>query len=152
MYCRECGEVITNENAVICIKCGARKGEGANYCPECGSKIKNKDAEVCLNCGIQLTKSSGDFTNQVKNMINSTPTSSGKNKTVAILLALFLGGAGIHRFYLGYKKIGLIQLGIFIAAYFIFAPAIFACYIWAIVDLVQIVTGKLDNVNGVALV
>ena len=33
-----------------------------------------------------------------------------KNKMVAGLLAIFLGGWGIHKFYLGYTKEGVIQL------------------------------------------
>ena len=33
-----------------------------------------------------------------------------KNKYTAILLALFVGGIGIHRFYLGQTKIGLLYL------------------------------------------
>lgn len=33
-----------------------------------------------------------------------------KNRLVAGLLGIFLGGIGIHRFYLGYTKIGVIQI------------------------------------------
>jgi hypothetical protein len=36
----------------------------------------------------------------------------GKSKTVAVLLALFLGGLGIHRFYLGSWGLGLVLLGL----------------------------------------
>ena len=34
----------------------------------------------------------------------------GKSKTAAGILALFLGGVGIHKFYLGYTRAGLIML------------------------------------------
>ena len=37
-------------------------------------------------------------------------SSSSKNKTAAGLLAIFLGGLGIHKFYLGYTGPGLIYL------------------------------------------
>jgi TM2 domain-containing membrane protein YozV len=37
-------------------------------------------------------------------------SSSAKNKTAAGLLAIFLGGLGIHKFYLGYTGPGLIYL------------------------------------------
>jgi hypothetical protein len=33
-----------------------------------------------------------------------------KSKIVAGLLGIFLGGFGVHRFYLGYTKIGVIQI------------------------------------------
>lgn len=39
----------------------------------------------------------------------------GKSKTTAALLALFLGGLGAHRFYLGTWGLGLIYLGVCLA-------------------------------------
>ncbi len=33
-----------------------------------------------------------------------------KSRIVAGLLGIFLGGAGVHRFYLGYPRIGIAQL------------------------------------------
>lgn len=152
MYCRECGEIISNEKAVICVKCGINKGQGNNYCPDCGVEVKNKDSEVCLNCGVRLKGSMNNFANQIKNVTNSSNRSAGNNKMVAGLLAIFLGGMGIHRFYLGYKEIGLIQLGLFAIAMLLFAPVLWACWIWAIIDAVQIFTGKLYNVIGNELV
>jgi len=38
-----------------------------------------------------------------------------KNKLVASLLALLLGGLGIHKFYLGYKRSGFVMLALFFA-------------------------------------
>lgn len=40
----------------------------------------------------------------------SAPSSSDKNRIVAALLAFFLGGLGIHKFYLGKSTAGLIML------------------------------------------
>ena len=39
-----------------------------------------------------------------------SPTTSDKNKTTAGLLAIFLGGWGVHKFYLGYTVPGIIFL------------------------------------------
>jgi len=62
---------------------------------------------------------------------------SDKQKIVAALLCWFLGGLGIHRFYLGYSAIGVIQLLTF-----------GGCGIWALVDLILILTGGLKDVDG----
>lgn len=61
----------------------------------------------------------------------------GKSQLVALLLCIFLGGLGIHRFYLGYTGIGVIQLltgG--------------GCGIWALIDLIRIITGDLQPKGG----
>ena len=52
-----------------------------------------------------------DFDVDGKKAIEIVFLSSGeKKKTTAILLALFLGGLGIHKFYLGQAKMGIIYL------------------------------------------
>ena len=47
-------------------------------------------------------------------------TTSGKNKVVAGLLALFLGGIGVHKFYLGKGIQGILYLVFF----WTFIPAV----------------------------
>ena len=69
---------------------------------------------------------------------------STKRKAVAIVLALFVGGLGIHNWYLGYKKKALVQallstLGIAI----IIGPVITG--VWVIVDIVKLATGKIST-------
>ena len=53
---------------------------------------------------------------------------------IAAILCFFLGGLGIHRFYLGYTTIGIIQL--FTAG---------GCGIWVLIDLIRILTGDLGR-------
>ena len=60
-----------------------------------------------------------------------------KSKITAILLCFFLGGLGIHRFYLGYTLIGVIQLLTFGGV-----------LIWAIVDFIRLITGSLKDSEG----
>ena len=43
-----------------------------------------------------------------------------KDKTVAALLGIFLGGLGIHKFYLGYQNAGVIHLVIYLVGIFLF--------------------------------
>jgi len=72
------------------------------FCSECGAIIKAK-AEICPKCGMrQIAPPSNSPLGQT--------TPSGKNKLVAGLLALFLGGLGIHKFYLGKGVQGILYL------------------------------------------
>ena len=64
-----------------------------------------------------------------------------KSKITAILLFFFLGGLGIHRFYLGYTLIGVIQLLTF-----------GGFLIWAIVDFIRLIKCSLNDSEGNGLV
>lgn len=66
------------------------------YCSSCGEVI-NKEAEICPKCGVRQL---------------AAPTSTNKNiksKTTAGILALLLGGLGVHKFYLG-RAVGVVYL------------------------------------------
>ena len=149
MYCKECGEVLTNDKAVICLKCGTNRGQGSNYCPECGVKLKTSEAEICLNCGVRVNGNFSIFNNKVKDGVINNKCN---NKTVAAVLAIFLGALGIHRFYLGYKEVGFIQLSLFIVGILIFPPILLGSCVWATVDVVNIFLGKLSNANVIELI
>lgn len=71
---------------------------------------------------------------------NTNGSGSPKSKITALLLCLFLGFLGIHRFYLGHTMPGVIQL---------FTGG--GCGIWALIDLVQIITGSMKDPQGNAL-
>lgn len=62
---------------------------------------------------------------------------SSKSQIVALLLAFFVGALGIHRFYLGYTTIGLIQL-----------LTAGGCGIWALIDFIRILFGDLQPMDG----
>ncbi len=60
-----------------------------------------------------------------------------KSQIAALLLCIFFGGLGIHRFYLGYTLIGIIQL-----------LTLGGLGIWALIDLIMIITGDLKPADG----
>jgi TM2 domain-containing membrane protein YozV len=62
---------------------------------------------------------------------------SDKQKIPAALLCWFLGALGVHRFYLGYTGIGVIQL-----------LTLGGCGIWTIIDFIMILTGGLKDAGG----
>jgi TM2 domain-containing membrane protein YozV len=77
------------------------KAADEKYCASCGSTIK-KEAEICPNCGVRQV-STPSYGGQ-------TIAPNGKNKLTAALLALFIGGFGVHKFYLGQNGVGVVYL------------------------------------------
>lgn len=64
-----------------------------------------------------------------------------KSRVAAGLFGIFLGGLGIHRFYLGYTAIGLIQLlACLILGIFTFEIAGIAIGIWGLVEGIMILS------------
>jgi hypothetical protein len=61
----------------------------------------------------------------------------GKSQVIALLLVILVGGLGIHRFYLGYTWQGIVQL-----------LTLGGCGIWALIDLIRIITGDLQPKDG----
>ena len=68
---------------------------GQKYCVTCGELIHEK-AELCPKCGVRQPVTSA--------------TASGRNRTVAALLAILLGWIGVHKFYLGRMNAGVVYL------------------------------------------
>lgn len=133
MFCRNCGEQYRTDEAVLCVKCGTPKGQGANFCPNCGKPV-HPDCTVCMNCGVAL---------------KHVAMYKQKSKMVAGLLAIFLGAFGIHNFYLGYTNKAIVQLictivGMILSCLVIGAFVVFGMQIWAIVEGVMILTGKIE--------
>jgi len=77
------------------------------HCRECGKKI-SETADSCPSCGARQGGSSRG--------------SSSLSRTTAAWYALLLGGAGVHKFYVGDSKKGMMYLLFF----WTFVPAILA--------------------------
>jgi len=122
MYCRNCGEQV-DPNAKVCIKCGCETVKGKAYCNNCG-ETTDENAAICSKCGIAL-KNLGD-----------------KSKMIAGLLGIFLGGFGVHRFYLGYTGIGIIQILVTFVTCGIGS-------VWGLIEGILILVGNMDkDANG----
>ena len=122
------------DEAVMCVKCGVAKGQGSNYCHNCGKPLA-PDATVCLNCGVANKQA---------------PAPDAKSKLVAGPLGIFLGGFGVHNFYLGYTGKAVTQLvlsivGLLLSCVVVGIPIVMGVGIWALVEAIMILVGKIDK-------
>jgi TM2 domain-containing membrane protein YozV len=68
----------------------------------------------------------------------TTPTATGqKSWLAALLLCLFLGGLGVHRFYVGKIGTGILQI-----------LTLGGLGIWVLIDLIMIAVGKFRDKQG----
>lgn len=92
------------------------------FCKHCGAKIP-EDAVICTACGRQVEeiKSNAEQPNIVINNTNTNANTNvnknmngyggrAKNKWVALVLCIFLGFFGGHKFYEGKTGMGIIYL------------------------------------------
>lgn len=83
--------------------------ENIKFCTSCGAKI-NSAAVVCPGCGVPC---SGSAPVAVSGNVSSSVPSDGVSpysKTIVLLLCFFLGGFGVHQFYVGNSKAGITRL------------------------------------------
>ncbi len=78
MYCRNCGREL-NENAAVCVTCGASVGTGNKFCPNCGAETTAEQA-VCLKCGVNLGNATtkGSSNNSGTGSVKATRREEGK--------------------------------------------------------------------------
>lgn len=125
MYCRSCGKEVA-EQAIMCVACGAPPRSGKQFCQNCGAGT-GPAAEVCIRCGVRLA--------------TGRTAGEGKDWLATLLLCIFGGCIGVHRFYTGHTAIGVVQLLTF-----------GGCGIWALIDFIMIVTESFKDKDGNPLV
>ena len=124
----------------------------ANFCTNCGNKLNLNDT-VCNNCGKavkdrvvreevkaeKVTEETNESTNQTQ---NQSYNPQAKNKVVAGLLAIFLGGFGVHNFYLGYNGRAIAQLLITVLSC---CTLSFISSLWGFAEGILILSGNIDT-------
>ena len=118
MYCRYCGSAVA-EPAAVCLTCGCPPLAGKKHCPNCGAET-GPDAVLCTRCGVSLT------------------AAMPKSRLAAGILGIFVGGLGIHRFYLGYTGIGIAQIAVTLVTFGIGA-------LWGFIEGILILTGNFNR-------
>ena len=73
---------------------------------------------------------------------------SWRNRWVAGALGILLGTFGVHRFYLGFVGIGLLQCLLTVCSVFILSPVV---AIWAFIEGILCFVGAMRDVDGLPL-
>ncbi|MEM6770131.1 MAG: TM2 domain-containing protein [Bacteroidota bacterium] len=129
----EDGETITTEDFLALTPKKIRQATGERLGLQ--KSIALKAAQKALRKDIKKAKK------------GQAPAGGDRNQLVALLLAIFLGGIGVHSFYLGQTGKGIAQIVLFLTS-FLIIPGI-ALLIWVIIDIIRIATGSLTPKNGV---
>ena len=74
--------------------------------------------------------------------------SRGAISELAIFLSLFLGTMGIHRFYLGYIKIGIVQFILWVLGFFTGGITWIITEVWSFIEFILIFINKIKDSNG----
>ena len=100
---------------MFCKNCGKQLDDAVKFCPDCGAVVSDQPT---------VTHTNGAVAGQPEQ----------KSKLIAGLLGIFLGGWGIHNFYLGYTSKGILNIVLN-----------FLCGVGSILGLIEaimILTGK----------
>lgn len=123
-YCTNCGNKL-DDGFEFCPECGAKVTSGqtemfsspsfeaTKVCPKCGDRMP-EDAFYCLNCGATFNEYTEDFS-KVQNRVKYQ-FGTWKNKWVSLVLCIFLGWIGAHKYYEGKTGMGILYtltLGLF---------------------------------------
>lgn len=129
MFCKNCGKEVS-EQAVVCPACGVPTD---NYTTNAATPDTQQPNIVINN--------SNTNTNTNTNINGAGGRYAHKSKIVALVLAIFLGAFGVHRFYVGKAGTGILYL---------FTGGLFG--IGWIIDIVMIILGSFHDKRGYKLI
>lgn len=86
--------------------------------------------QICSHCGYQLP-------------INIKKPIIQKSRMIAGILGIFLGGLGVHNFYLGYSSKGFIQVCLFLGGFLTFGLTSLVASLWGFVEGILLLSGTI---------
>ena len=129
-----------------CPKCNADLPDDSNFCTQCGATLATAEAQAAQEVPAQPQAAPPPPPPQYQVPPPPPPQFqvppppppamvNQKSRTVYIILAIFLGGLGVHNFYAGRTGIGVAQLLITI-----FSCGTIPIWLWALVEACIVTT------------
>ncbi len=120
-----------------CASCGASCSPTTKRCEYCGSYLEVTPPPSSHNRYAPLTPTYAPRYQQVTYVHTQDQTCAPQSRLVALLLCLFGGTMGLHRFYVGKIGTGIVYL------------CSWGCMgIGVVIDLISIVSGTFTNKQG----
>jgi len=123
---------------MFCKNCGKEIESGINFCPSCGAAVE----EGMSSWQFEQEKPEYQSQQYVVKSSTANKSASPKSRLVAVLLAFFLGGIGVHRFYLGKSGTGILIIVLNLISFFVIGS------IWAFIDFILIACGSFKDGEG----
>ena len=108
---------------MYCASCGYENTDGDCFCAACGYAINNDARQKTLH-------------------VSTSPQVMSSERVTAILLCVFLGWLGIHRFYT--KNMGIAVAQLVLGGVSCFSISL----IWAVIDLLLLLIGAYKTGDG----
>lgn len=125
------------------------------YCINCGKNIGDVENDLCQECDATLntTKLEDDNVEVIKEVNNKYSNNNNnanqynnnaqsKSKIAAGLFGIFLGGLGIHNFYLGYTNKAIAQL---LLSFVSCGMLAWASSVWGLIEGILIISGEISK-------
>ena len=126
-FCKHCGQVIDADCVV---------------CPKCGKQVEDLKTSHPENIIINNNNNASSSASAIVNASGYGSMVSPKSWLVTLLLCLFLGVVGGHRFYAGKIVTAIIMILLSLTG---------ISEIWALIDLIMIILSKFKDKQGLVI-